>query len=223
MLAADNIDASNQWHYTHWAMFIKSNHGVSTCSNHSEGFHSGFSKISQHHINFLTQITNLLRKILKHISQIKDKNGKSLYIKCCKIRDEMIQKLENDASYAIFCNETCNCGRSEYLSALYGTTFPCIHSILSPCVQLIKDLNLDQKQINLLILIILKTDKESKAHDFDKRLFEIYNTVIKIFHEIYNNDLLLRNLIETIVKCIHIEPAECLDVALDFQSMEIME
>ena len=36
---------------------------------------------------------------------------------------------------------------------------------------------------------------------------------------------MLRNLIETIVKCIHIEPAECLDVALDFnlQSMEIME
>ena len=69
-LSANSTKVTSKWHYTHWAIWERSEYGISTCSNHSEGFHKIANKVNNNNVNLLSGMSNLLKKIISHTYNI---------------------------------------------------------------------------------------------------------------------------------------------------------
>ena len=226
MLAGHSVPQSSNWHFYHWAIWIRAEHGISTCSNHSEGFHSHISSLNSSNTGFPIRLTNLLKKVLKHCSNLKNNNGKSLRTKCINRRDYIIDKLTNSkGSYKDFCEENCDCGKSFYLSSLFGRPIPCKHEMLCPILQFIETLGLNEFRINEMIVTILKYDKESKIRNIAKKTDNILSEILMKYFSLRKKKEIVKKFIYTICICIYIKPEDILHIPLDFKNhhLEIIQ
>lgn len=217
MLSGNETHFNNMWHFSHWGLWCR--YGVSSCSNHNEGFHRKCSSLCSSNSNFLTKFTNITQKVLRHASKIKNNNGKLLKQKCNRRRDQILLKLkESIHSYRYYSNETCKCNKTKYLSNLYGVFFPCKHCALANSLKDITNLNVDDDTVNQIIINILEFDQKTKFKNKNQANFES----IKIkFQNI--NPCLLNNLVVSVLKSIHIQHPKNIDfpLDLDFQRMKI--
>ena len=221
MLSGNDVDSSNMWHYSHWSIWTRKDFGVSTCSNHSEGFHGACRKMNSPNAKFLTQMSSLLRKILRHASKITSSNGKSLKTRYSNRRDKILISLKGSfQSIENFCKEKCECHKSDFLSCLYGIHVPCKHEMLTPCLDIIKSLKLDKVMIGEIIYIILDGEKEinNQVQDKYERIFIALINKFKLF---ISDELLLKKLITCVIDCFKVRPSECLNFKLDFNSQLI--
>lgn len=51
ILLFDATSKTSKLHYSHWGLWARSEQSVSTCSNHSEGFHTGANKVNNYNYN----------------------------------------------------------------------------------------------------------------------------------------------------------------------------
>jgi hypothetical protein len=116
--------------WIHQAIWTRAQFGVSTCTNHIEGWHRALNEKTSH----LMRLTRRLRKVIKlmvtryHLaSEYKHTQGTRL-----------LKKLEQQQkSWRLQQCEECRdekCGWKNYFSALLCTNFPCVHEVGSRTV-----------------------------------------------------------------------------------------
>ena len=108
MLSGDTVPDKNKWHYSHWALWVRANYGVSTCSNHNEGFHSG-AKMKAHRVAFSTEVSHLVKKVMRHITYVKNNHGYSLKNKLHNRLNYVISKMnDSNVSFTFSQKKTAN-------------------------------------------------------------------------------------------------------------------
>ena len=219
MLSGNECDISNKWHFSHWGLWLR--YGVSTCSNHSEGFHRKCSTLcSSPNSNFLTKFSKITQKVLKHASKVQINNGKSIRRKCIQRRDHLLNSLKSSKhNFKYYSRTKCNCMKTEYLSFLYGVSFPCKHCLLSGCIDDINKLGFSDEEVDKILINILSFDSNSKCRT---NLQENIIQSLIINYPDTNPDI-LRNLVHSLMNCIYIQHPNCVKFPLnfDFQLMNI--
>ncbi len=223
MLSADETKITSKWHYTHWAIWSRSEYGISTCSNHSEGFHTGANKVNSYNVNFISGLSNLLKKVISHANSIPSNHGKSLKAKCKKFREYIISKLKEPYSKLdSFCKTTCNCGKGEYLSSLYGSRVVCEHMILQHCMEYIEKLSIKNIKRKEIILLILEMDEDTPYQKLEKKIFSIKKEIIEEFHIKSEDHLNIEELIKSVLKCFQLEPGPGIQFDIDYNFQKLI-
>ena len=109
--------------------------------------------------------------------------------------------------------------KTEYLSYLYGVSFPCKHCLLSGCIDDINKLGFSDEEVDKILINILSFDSNSKCRT---NLQENIIQSLIINYPDTNPDI-LRNLVHSLMNCIYIQHPNCVKFPLnfDFQLMNI--
>lgn len=198
-----------------WAIWIRREHHIPRCSNHSEGFHgiinSKLPKSGKHSIQ--TSFSIIANFLLNYISSFSENYGNSFKKKHHKFIEKVVKILVTDPeSYTKCSSENCDCEESELIKLIYGITFPCIHTVLhdfneSEILKSAKSL----LNIDLQSLLILCLD-QFPNNLFEEKKFNLLSQIeiyklIKKFEEKYNKKFNLGGknvlywLIHSFLKC----------------------
>lgn len=116
MLDCDHTLVESKWNYNHWALWVRSDQNVLTCSNHSEGFQSRSDDDNSSRSNLITRISNLMKKTIKHALNYFPDHGILLRDKENKRRDFVFEKLKE--SNTIHLSSIKHCSYFTYLLIL---------------------------------------------------------------------------------------------------------
>lgn len=222
MLNGFETPVTSKWNFMHWALWVRKEQGVSTCSNHNEGFHAGVNKNSSSNCNFVSLLSNLMKSIMNHVTNISDNHGTSLKLKCNKRKDNLISKLKNPQfKLDDFCKTTCDCGKGEFLSNLYGTEVLCEHMIFSPHIEIMESLQSSEVTITQIILMILTKDKEIKHKTFETRINEIISHILTRYSFDDEKETTLREFVIEILNCFNLDPGEGIDFEIDYNFQQL--
>lgn len=223
MLSVDQTKKDSKWHYSHWALWTRSEFGVSTCSNHSEGFHTGANKVNSNNENFCSRVSNLLKKVIGHANNISLNHGKSLHAKCKKMRENIISKLQNtycDLSY--FCNTECKCKKDEFLSSLYGTKVDCEHKIFQNCAKYIEKIDIDKKVMKEIILTILVKDEETPHQKIENKIIDLKKEIMEKYKIKPDDHSNIEDLIKSVLMCFQIKPNSGIQFEIDYNFQKLI-
>lgn len=223
MLSGNDTPKESKWHFAHWALWVRAEEGVSSCSNHNEGFHKG-TKINAPNVSFLSKISYLLKKVMKHVSKLPFNHGKSVLTKMNHYKEMVIAKLkEPGMKLDYFFQENCSCNKDFYLSNLYGTSVNCKHKLLTSCSQLIIKMNEADYVKKEIVLIILIKDKEIKTSDKKLKVEEIKKEIRRKFPTNQFDPSFLESLISSVLGCFEVALPNMITIEHDynFQNMFI--
>ncbi len=138
MIKLNEGDPNSHYYYERWALWIRAECHVTSCSNHSESLHSVLNRIVSS--DFVTQLENLIRGVLRHHLLLKDRVGKSINRKINDNISYIIKKLA-DSSFDVFSyvkDSECKCGEDKYNEKIFGCSIPCRHRILNKKLPLLE-------------------------------------------------------------------------------------
>jgi hypothetical protein len=123
-----NSDGKMDFDINSWnnqAVWTRANFGVSTCSNHIEGFYRALNKATKN----ATLLTRRLHKVIKYI----EKRFESASMYCHTQGTKLLKKLVHmQKSLHIERCDICQderCGWKKYYSSILFTSFPCVHEV----------------------------------------------------------------------------------------------
>jgi hypothetical protein len=112
------------------AIWTRATRGVSTCSNHIEGFHRSLNEATSRHVMLTRRLYKVLKCIQKRyeFAQLYQHSQGTKLLKKLRIKQKSLRLIRCDE-----CHDT-RCGWKAYYSSLFLTDFPCIHEVGSRTV-----------------------------------------------------------------------------------------
>lgn len=165
----------SDYYIANWAIWIRSDHHVARCSNHSEGFHGNINQKlpdSGTH-SFKTGFTTIVNYLLNYINNYSDICGNSFQNKHQKMIQKVIQILSKRPDNYLKCSkENCDCGEDDFVESIYGVKLPCIHTILNNfCKSEIFNIVKNSNEIDIQYLFV-QSLKKFPNYKFEKNLFK---------------------------------------------------
>jgi hypothetical protein len=141
--------------WSNQAIWTRANFGVSTCSNHIEGFHRALNKATKNTKLITRRLHKVHKRIVKRFdlaSAYKHTQGKRLLKKLTQ--EQQFLRLEQ-------C-ETCEderCGCNKYFSSLMLVNFQCVHEVGTRTIEWFNpELHPPENEVNNSIEVIEHTD-----------------------------------------------------------------
>ena len=124
---------NSDYYIGNWAIWIRADHHVAPCSNHSEGSHGNINKkLPDSGIHsFKTGFTIISNYLLNYINNYWENCANSFKNKHNKIIEKVINILSRRPDNFLKCAQNkCQCGEDDFIESIYGIKFPCIHTVL---------------------------------------------------------------------------------------------
>ena len=214
MISGDAGDINSNYFYIRWALWIRRDQHVGSCSNHNESLHAFINQNLSKCLTLEEKLSNLIKKTLKHCSNIQTRKGSSIRRKLKNIINLILQK-KNNPTFDIFffCDDKCKCGELFYNKQIYGVEIPCLNQILLPAKDIILDiiqiLKNNKKEITISKLIYqILLNKHIFQTFQEKNQLKLVEQIFQIFPGIPVPTDKITTLVFKLHSCFHFTPPE---------------